>query len=233
MHFTLPPMAGQLLLDRGSAQNEPGATYPFSVQNVMWIVFFASLGELVVRYFGARIEEEQLKLGFLPEDSTTMLSAMERGNIFAAVSESRNADTCFLPRLIRRSIMQYETTKSIEHASSTVVANADIYLHEIDLKYNLLRYMMWLIPSLGFIGTVVGISLALAYAGQPGRIEDPLLLTNVTQKLAVAFNTTLLALILSAVLVYLSGMVQTREERSLNRTSQYCLDNLVARLFAA
>lgn len=233
MHYTLPPIAGQLLLDRGSALNEPGVTYPFSVQNVMWVVFFASMGELVVRYASTRIEEKQLAIGYLPEDESTMLTAAERGDIFAAVSQSRNADTCFLPRLIRRSIMQYETTKSIEHASSTVVSNADIYLHEIDLKYNLLRYMMWLIPSLGFIGTVIGISLALAYAGQPGRIEDPLLLTNVTQKLAVAFNTTLLALILSAVLVYLSGLIQTREERSLNRASQYCLDNLVARLFTA
>jgi len=28
-------------------------------------------------------------------------------------------------------------------------------MHEIDLRYSMLRYLTWLIPSLGFIGTVV------------------------------------------------------------------------------
>lgn len=224
-HYFIEGKVSEQLFDKG------GASYPFSVQNVMWLVFFVSMAEITVRYVSALIEEHQLKIGALPEDSTSMLHSDDLGMIYSQINENPLGDACFLPRLIKRCILQFENTNSIEHTSATAVANIEIYLHEIDLKYNLVRYMMWLIPSLGFIGTVIGISLALAYAGEPGRVEEPQLLTEVTSRLAVAFNTTLLALLLSAVLVYLAGVVQTREERALNKASQYCLDNLINRLF--
>lgn len=224
-HYHVEGRLSEQLFDKG------GTSYPYSVQNIMWLVFFASMAEILVRFSSAMIEEHQLRLETLPEDRTSMLHSDDLGVVYAKVNENPLADTCFLPRLIRRCILQFENTKSIEHASATAVSNTEIYLHEIDLKYNLVRYLMWLIPSLGFIGTVIGISLALAYAGEPGRVEEPQLLTEVTSRLAVAFNTTLLALLMSAILVYLAGVVQTREERALNRASQYCLDNLINRLF--
>jgi len=45
--------------------------------------------------------------------------------------------------------------------------------------------------------------------------------------LALAFNATLLALPLSAVLVFLMHIMQGREESALNQAGQYCWDNLV------
>ena len=50
-------------------------------------------------------------------------------------------------------------------------------------------------------------------------------------KLGVAFNTTLLALLQSAVLVFALHVIQSREEIALNRAGQYCLDNLINRLY--
>jgi hypothetical protein len=47
----------------------------------------------------------------------------------------------------------------------------------------------------------------------------------------VAFNTTLLALVMSAVLVLVQHVVQAYEERTLNQAGQYCLDNLINRLY--
>ena len=46
----------------------------------------------------------------------------------------------------------------------------------------------------------------------------------------MAFTTTLLALIMSAVLVLLQSLIQGKEERALNEAGQYCLDNLILRL---
>ena len=103
-------------------------------------------------------------------------------------------------------------------------------MHEIDLKYSIMRYLTWLIPSLGFIGTVMGIMFALQYAGVPANAESEDFLYQVTSRLGVAFTTTLLALIMSAVLVLLQSLVQSKEERALNAAGQYCLDNLILRL---
>ncbi|MEM9600816.1 MAG: hypothetical protein AAF926_07325, partial [Pseudomonadota bacterium] len=55
-------------------------------------------------------------------------------------------------------------------------------------------------------------------------------LYQVTQRLGVAFTTTLLALIMSAVLVLIQSMVQAKEERALNAAGQYTIDNLILRL---
>jgi biopolymer transport protein ExbB/TolQ len=95
----------------------------------------------------------------------------------------------------------------------------------------MIRYIVWLIPSLGFIGTVIGISLALGFAGQVD-LQDPSLLAELTKRLAVAFNTTLLALVMSAVVVLIQHVVQARDEGALNEVGQYCLDNLINRLYS-
>jgi len=82
---------------------------------------------------------------------------------------------------------------------------------------------------LGFVGTVIGISDALSFAGS-GTLPPDELLFPTTQKLGVAFYTTLLALIQSGVLMLGLNLVQSSDEKVLNQTGQYCLENLVIRL---
>ena len=109
-------------------------------------------------------------------------------------------------------------------------ASLDLYMHEIDLRYSTLRYITWLIPTLGFIGTVLGIMFALNYAGVPENAQRDDFLYEVTARLGVAFTTTLLALALSAVLVLFQSTLQAREEQGLNAAGQYCLDKLILKL---
>ena len=52
-----------------------------------------------------------------------------------------------------------------------------------------------------------------------------------TVDLGVAFYTTLVGLLLSAVLVFFLHITQEREERALNQVGQYCIDNLITRLY--
>ena len=92
----------------------------------------------------------------------------------------------------------------------------------------MVRYTIRVLPTLGFIGTVLGISQALRFAGAANP-PDPTLLQELTQILAVAFDTTLLTLSLAAVLVLAQHLVQ-RYEEALNAAGQYCIDNLINRL---
>jgi len=222
---TLPKDLALVLLDRG------GATYPYSVQNIMWVIFFVGLGELLYRFFAARVESRELNQEYLPEDETTILVKDMLPKLYKKVSLAHRSNRLFLPSLIKRIITVFQTTDSVENASAVLNSSIELRSHDLDLRYSMIRYVMWVIPTFGFIGTVIGIALALNYAGQPGKAQDPELLSDLTLRLAVAFNTTLLALTMSSVLVLMQHVIQAFEERTVNRCGQYCLDNLVNRLY--
>jgi biopolymer transport protein ExbB/TolQ len=222
-----PSWVAVMLLDQGRS------TWPLTVQNLEWLAFGFGAGELAVRWREARRERAQLALGYLPEDETTILQAPELRRIYAAVRETAGAPggAPMLPRLIHRIVVHFQTNRAVGEASAVLDASIELFQHEIDLRYTLVRYAIWVIPTLGFLGTVLGISLSLNYAGS-ADLQDPALLAELTRQMAVAFDTTMLALCLSAVLVLAQHLVQQYEERALNAVGQYCLDNLINRLFA-
>ncbi|RCU50926.1 MULTISPECIES: MotA/TolQ/ExbB proton channel family protein [Corallincola] len=227
LSFALPTgsNAAALLLDRESRV----LPFPFTIPVVMWLVFAIGIAELWFRLTAANEEQQQLVMKLLPEDQQTMLLARDLGALYQRLQTI--APHCFLPRLLRRVILQFQSSGSLAQANTIFNSSLELYQHEIDLRYNVVRYISWLIPTLGFIGTVVGIALALSDAGAAPKFDDPELLKQVTLSLGLAFYTTLLALVMSAVLVLLTHIAQGREERALNLSGQYCLDNLINRLY--
>ena len=225
----------ELLLDR----NTRFFPYPFTIQNLSWIIFFGGCGELFVRIQRATVEDNQLKKKLLPEDDSTMLRSEDLGEYYAAANTNPRVQNCFLQRLISRTILQFQSSRSVNQANTLMNSSLELFQHEVDLNYHMLRYVVWLIPTLGFIGTVVGIALALNETGASlssgssgvSMTQNPELLVAMTKNLGVAFYTTLLALLLSAVLVFVLHVAQAREERALNKAGQYCLDNLINRLY--
>jgi biopolymer transport protein ExbB/TolQ len=222
--------ASAILLDRGADK-----IYPLTIQNVMWLIFFIGLGELWVRFQRGSAELRMQQTGWLPDDESSMLRGRDLGPIYKSISQTPSARDYALPRLIQRVILQFQSSGSISQANNLMNSSLELMQHEIDLKYNMLRYIMWLIPTLGFIGTVIGIALALNKAGNMPDLQDSAevsgWVTTLTGSLGLAFNTTLLALLLAAVLVFLMHIAQGREEAAINSAGQICLDNLINRLY--
>ena len=216
--------AAAFLLDRNSTVFD----YPFTIQNLMWLIFFGALGEVVVRYQRARVESEQIRKRLLPEDDATMLRLRDLGAIRTRV---RGEEQFFLQRIVARCVLQFQSSRSTDRANALLNSSLDLMQHEVDAKYSLIRYIVWVIPTIGFIGTVVGSAAALNQAGAADDFQDPGLLGELTRSLGVAFYTTMLALMQSAVLVLAQNVAQAREEGALNRAGQYCLDNLINRLY--
>jgi len=81
-------------------------------------------------------------------------------------------------------------------------------------SYALLQTINWAVPIIGFLGTVMGITLAIANV-TPEQLDSSL--NDVTGGLAVAFDTTALALSFSVVLVFSYFFVKRAEERILSR----------------
>ena len=226
-------VGAELLVDR----NTRIFPYPFTIQNVMWLAFCVAAGELVVRHSTGRREGDQIYLGLLPEDDDTILHKRDLTPIYARVVESDPERRYLLQRLLTGALLQFRNSGSVDQVNSMVNVSLELYQHEIELRYNMLRYVIWLIPTLGFIGTVLGIAFAMRTAGVmfagasivEGSI-GPEMMEQVTGDLGVAFYTTLLALLQSALLMFAMHIMQGKEEGALNRIGQYCLNNLSNRL---
>lgn len=211
-----------------------GIPYPCTIQNLMWLMFFVGCGEIWTRVHQTNRDLEPVNAHLLPEDRETMLRASDLGPYYQRVNEGGYAEDAFLPRLVNRTILQFQSSRSVGQANALLNSTLELCQHEVELRYNMLRYLVWLIPTLGFIGTVLGIALALHAAGtvnfnDTAKMQS--MMPALTSNLGVAFYTTLLALVQSAMLVMALHFVQAREERALNRAGQYCLDNLINRLW--
>jgi biopolymer transport protein ExbB/TolQ len=226
MNWILP---AQTTLAATLLDKREGGTFPFSIQSATWLVFFLGLGFVIQRWIETRREAAWLQAGLLPEDPSIVLQTSDLGSIYSA-SRTMPLPQGFMSRMVRRVIQQVQVSNSVEMGTTLLNSSLEMFQYEIDLRFNMIRYVMWLIPTLGFIGTVIGIADALSFAGMFPAGKD-LPLDKLTAKLGVAFSTTLLALILAGVLVFLVHIVQEFEESTLLETGQYCLDHLINRIY--
>jgi biopolymer transport protein ExbB/TolQ len=201
--------------------------YPFTIQNAMYLMTALGFADLWVRIRTTWRERRYLDLKLLPEEEATILQIEDLGPIRRKVSALKADRNSFLPQLVDLSILQLFTSRSLDQTVSIFTSMLELMSHRLDLSYQTIRYWVWIIPTSGFIGTVIGISIALEGMQDPKNIE----FEKVTSGLAVAFYTTILALMLSAVLVFLQNIVQRREEATLNEAAQYCLKNLINRIY--
>ena len=132
--------AADLLLDLNSPR------YPFTIQNVMWIVFFVAAADLLVRNLAGGSEEDQLRLGLLPEDGETILRREDIGPIYSRVRQSDPEGRYWLQRLLTLTMLQFQSSGSIDQVNAMFNSSMELYLHETELRYNVLRYLVWLIP---------------------------------------------------------------------------------------
>jgi hypothetical protein len=93
-------------------------------------------------------------------------------------------------------------------------------------SYASVRIIVWAIPILGFLGTVIGITMAIANLS-PEALEQSL--PEVTAGLGVAFDTTALALGLSMVLMFAKFAVEKFETQLLAHVDERTSRELVGR----
>lgn len=206
--------------------------YPFTFHNLEWILFFIGAGELLYLYSRSRLERRQLDLEVLPADEGTLLDKRGLGLIAKSIpAASRNYR---LQRLILRVVWQFQSSGSIGQATSVMNSSLELSQHSLDLEYSLSRYLAWLIPTIGFIGTALGIGQGLLKV-KLGLPDDQIaaMFDSVTRELGSGFDTTLVALVLSSVLMFFLQRVQQYDEHALNLAGQYCLDRLINRFIEA
>jgi len=109
----------------------------------------------------------------------------------------------------------------IENSNKNYSVFIDNLYDTFQLELSFIRYISWAIPSIGFIGTVRGIGDALSKADEAisGNIS------NMTESLGIAFNSTFVALLLSILLTLVLTRVETKQDKLIIGLRQKSLSN--------
>jgi len=192
------------------------ASHP--VEYVATTMFFVGVAVLVIKGMTmlgqyARVSQSHLGTRFEPgdvvEDCNTLTGRLDR-----------------LPPWQQHDHLVGRLREALEHVrrhgSSETLDDQLKYLADLDAgrlhsSYALVRVIIWAIPILGFLGTVVGITMAIANLS-PGAVEDSL--PEVITGLSVAFATTTQALVLSILLMFAQYYVDQKENALLARVDE-------------
>lgn len=134
-------------------------------------------------------------------------------------SKSQALEDTIWGRRLDHLLAFFKGRKNGEGLSDHLVYLSESSYDRLQASHALLQTVIWSIPILGFLGTVMGITLAIANV-TPDQLDTSL--DAVTGGLAVAFDTTALALSLSLILGFSSLFVKRSEERLLSEIDERC-----------
>lgn len=203
------------------------------VEYVQTALFFVGLSILLRKLFGLRSQKLALNACAKLTESVDArsLPASEVDGESAAVSRVPIILRAWLSQLsaaVRRSAIgqrlsaicsyarQRPEADAIEQQLKDLEERAGDELHD---SYALVQTINWAIPIMGFLGTVLGITVAIANL-DVNQLDSSL--SAVTGNLAVAFDTTAVALSHSLILVFLYLFVKRSEERVFTAVAAFC-----------
>ncbi len=131
-----------------------------------------------------------------------------------------------LIQVLRSSLRRYAVTNNVQNLSDAIESNLEALAIRQDSENSMIRYLIWAIPSIGFIGTVRGIGQALSQAEQALAGD----IAGMTDSLGVAFNSTLVALLISIILMFLFHQLQRLQDSQILDTQAYCEKYLFRRI---
>ncbi len=132
-----------------------------------------------------------------------------------------------LIQTVSSSLKRYITTENIQNASETAISTADNIGMRLEAELSMIRYIIWAIPSIGFIGTVRGIGQALSQADVALQGD----ISGMTASLGVAFNSTFIALLISILLMFLLHQIQQMYDKLVLDAQGYCDKFFISKIY--
>ena len=145
------------------------------------------------------------------------------------------ARTSILVNRVLRGIEHFRVRKSAAETVTMMESQSMIDASNVAGSYSILKVFIWAMPILGFIGTVMGVSDAVA--GLSATLENASDVSAVTDSmkgvfggLGTAFDTTLIALVMSLIVKIPASAMQKSEDGLVTIADEYCNENLLRRL---
>jgi flagellar motor component MotA len=189
---------------------------------------------LALKWKKSQRQRQAMLLDVLPSRLSAEINSSTVGPVLDHIYKLpvRLRDSLMVNR-IRKGLELFEKRNNNSEVSSLLSAQSDIDANRTSGSYALLKVFLWAIPILGFIGTVQGLSIAVGNL-EMGNTADPEAIKGAIGKLTgglgIAFDTTLLGLVLSMIMSFPMAAMQKREEETLTLIDAFCTEKLLPRL---
>ena len=222
-------VAFYMLIDRGVVQHGLVRRYFAShpVETITTVLFFVGMAALAIKAVQLAIEFSGLHcttLGAPPVDGQRIADV--EGLLVRLDQVPQRLQGTYLTGRLREALNYVRRKGSADSLDEHLRHLADLDAERMHASHALVRIIIWAVPILGFLGTVIGITLAIANLS-PEALENSL--PQVTAGLGVAFDTTALALALSIVLMFAKFLVDRFEIRLLASVDGQVAAQLVGR----
>jgi biopolymer transport protein ExbB/TolQ len=202
------------------------------------IAFFSAwaCAILIIKWRKLKLQQRALRISFLPEQHDFVLSPANVADVLASLYQTVDDPKRFI--VLNRVLVALSNLKNLGRITDVEEILRSQSEHDeasMETTYALIRSLIWAIPVLGFIGTVVGLSYAIsAFGGVLGKStevsEISSSLKGVTSGLATAFETTLEGLVAALAIQLVLTFLKKAEEEFLDECREYCHRNIVNRL---
>jgi len=215
---------GQIFLDRGPTQH------------AVVVFFFWSLVILLFKYSKLRLQRRALDVRILPDEPGFVISSSTVEQVLRRTHEIADDPRHFLVlNRVEVALSNLRNLGQVGDVEAIMRSQASQDESQMETSYALVQGFVWAIPVLGFIGTVLGLSMAIgSFTAVLGTGQDVSAITgalgNVTAGLATAFDTTLVALVAALVIQLLMVMTKKSEEEFLDEAMEHGIRNVVGRL---
>lgn len=199
-------------------------------------LFFWGVVVILAKFLGMLRERRYLRDDPMSKIGVAAITPEAAQKAASNLSESsRRSNATVLPNRLVRMLQQFSTTAERESMQTVLSEESEIDSAQLSASYVMVKVFVWAIPILGFIGTVIGIVQAVsgfsdfvdASVADIAQIKNGLNL--VTSGLSVAFETTLLALVVSLVMMLPMSALQKTEENLLSSFDRYCIDSVISK----
>ncbi|TWT97327.1 MotA/TolQ/ExbB proton channel family protein [Neorhodopirellula pilleata] len=200
------------------------------------LLMFWAVAILVLKWLRLNEQRNAMLLDVLPTEVSPEITPESLDGFISHINELPGASSdSFLVNRVVRGIEHFRVRKSAAETVTMMESQSEIDANNVAGSYTILKVFIWALPILGFIGTVMGVSAAVAsLAGSlsGGGNMDAMksALQEVFGGLGTAFDTTLLALIMSMLVKIPASALQKSEEDIITRVDEYCNENLLRRL---
>ncbi len=193
--------------------------FEHSVEQTEVILFCCALTALIGKLLTCVRQRSLQQREFLPKwNGKAIPAANAKALLDQVVHQPRAVQESWLGRRIVAVLDFVRSRGTANDLDDQLRTLADNDALAQESSFALLRLVIWAIPILGFLGTVIGITGAIAGV-TPETLEQSL--SGVTQGLSTAFDCTALALALTMILMFISYVAERLEQNLLKRVDDY------------